>query len=336
MSPITLSPITRAETSMSRIICITLNPTLDLSNDATKVVPTHKVRVRNQRQEVGGGGINVARVIAELGGDPEVAVLSGGPSGVIMEAMLADLSLDLHIFPMAGAVRIAFMVYEEETHLEYRFVPEGPLVSEAEIVPICNLIQTERAGYVVASGSLPRGAPVDTYARMAQLTAASGGRFVLDASGEPLAAAIAGGGIFLFKPSLSELEKLAGHSLDLPAATAFAGDLVRRGVVHHVALTLGAEGALLVGPDETFRMPAIEVPVRSAVGAGDSFVGAMVWALSKGESMHEAFRFGVAAGAAAVMSPGTELCRRADILRLYGETCAATHEAPAAVLLARA
>lgn len=322
--------------SMSRIICITLNPTLDLSNDALRVVPTHKVRVRNQRQDVGGGGINVARVIAELGGEAEVAVLSGGASGVIMEEALRALPLHLHTFAMKGAVRIAFMVYEEETNLEYRFVPDGPVVAPLEIEPVFDLIERERADYVVASGSLPRGVPVDSYARMARMTATGNGRFVLDASGEPLAAAIAEGGIFLFKPSLSELEKLVGHSLDIESAGAFAADLVRRGAARHVALTLGSDGALLVGPDGMIRMPAITVPVRSAVGAGDSFVGAMVWALSKGQTMREAFRFGLAAGAAAVMTPGTELCRRADILRLYGETCAASHEETATAWLARA
>ncbi|WP_377296566.1 1-phosphofructokinase family hexose kinase [Rhizobium sp. SGZ-381] len=318
------------------ILCITLNPTLDLSNDVTRIVPTHKMRVRNQRQEVGGGGVNVARLIAEMGGEADVAVLSGGATGTILVEALRALPLGLHIFPIKGSVRIAFMVHEDESGLEYRFVPEGPAVSPLEVEPVMDLVGERRWAYVVASGSLPRGVSSDTYARMARLTAANGGRFVLDASGEALSAAIAEGGIFLFKPSLSELERLVGHGLDIETAAAFAADLVARGVTRYVALTLGEEGALLVGPEGRLLMPAIRVTVRSAVGAGDSFVGAIVWALSKGQDIREAFRFGLAAGAAAVMTEGTELCQRADILKLYGDACAARHEEQAAAWLASA
>ncbi|WP_137131648.1 1-phosphofructokinase family hexose kinase [Rhizobium sp. FY34] len=318
---------------MTPILCITLNPTLDLSNDVDRVMPTHKMRVRNQRQDVGGGGINVARVITELGGQAEALVLSGGASGILLEESLNRLAVGLHLFPIGGSVRIAFMVHEDTTNLEYRFVPEGPLVSEAEVAPIFDFLRTHRADYVVASGSLPRGVAADTYARMAKLTTDAGARFVLDASGEPLAAALAEGGIFLFKPSLSELERLVGHSLDNETAAKVCADLVARGAARHVALTLGEDGAMLVGPDGALPLPAIKVPVRSAVGAGDSFVGAMVWALSQGQEMAEAFRFGLAAGAAAVMTPGTELCRKEDILTLYAQACALRHEEKAGAWL---
>jgi 6-phosphofructokinase 2 len=315
---------------MSDILCITLNPTLDLSNEVDRIVPTHKVRVRNQRQDVGGGGINVARVVAELGGAADALVLSGGASGTILEAGLQALPIGAHVFPIQGDVRIAFMVYEQETGQEYRFVPEGPVVTEAELQPVLDFLETHPASYIVASGSLPRGLGADTYARMARIARRTGARFVLDASGAALSAALAEGRIFLFKPSLSELEKLAGHSLDIDTARLFAGDLIARGAVENVALTLGGDGAMLISAAGAVRMPAISVPVRSAVGAGDSFVGGMVWALSHGQTIAEAFRFGLAAGAAAVMTPGTELCRRADILRLYAEACAAQHEERAA------
>lgn len=315
---------------MSDILCITLNPTLDLSNEVDRIVPTHKVRVRNQRQDVGGGGINVARVVAELGGAADALVFSGGASGTILEAGLKALPIGVHVFPIRGDVRIAFMVYEQETGQEYRFVPEGPVVSEAELAPVLDFLETHPARYIVASGSLPRGIGTDTYARMAKIARQTGARFVLDASGPALSAALDEGGVFLFKPSLSELEKLAGQRLAIDAAQRFAGELIASGAVENVALTLGGDGAMLINPEGAVQLPAIPVPVRSAVGAGDSFVGAMVWALSQGQAMREAFRFGVAAGAAAVMTPGTELCRRADILSLYAKACTDQHEAQAA------
>ncbi|MCO5732019.1 1-phosphofructokinase family hexose kinase [Rhizobium sp. SSA_523] len=310
---------------MSDIVCITLNPTLDLSNEVDRVVATHKMRVRNQRQDVGGGGINVARVLVELkgeaGGEADVVVLSGGATGQLLAAALSAMPFKLHILPMQGEVRIAVMVYETETGQEYRFVPEGPVVSAIEIDRVLLALESLPARYMVASGSLPRGAAPDTYARISRIAARAGARFVLDASGEALAAALAEGGIYLFKPSLSELERLVGHSLDVQAAADVASDLVARGKAQVIALTLGADGAMLINAEGRTRLPAILVPVRSAVGAGDSFVGAMVFALSRGQALQRAFRFGLAAGAAAVMTPGTDLCRRADILALYRQAC---------------
>ncbi|MBC7313706.1 MAG: 1-phosphofructokinase family hexose kinase, partial [Rhizobium sp.] len=93
--------------------------------------------------------------------------------------------------------------------------------------------------------------------------------------------------------------------------------VVRSGAADYIAVTLGGDGAILVGAETIQRVPAIEVPVQSAVGAGDSFVAAMTWSLAEGHEIGEAFRFGLAAGAAAVMTSGTELCRRADVLALY-------------------
>ncbi|MDO1582077.1 1-phosphofructokinase family hexose kinase [Rhizobium oryzicola] len=313
---------------MAKILSITLNPTIDLYNDADRVVPTHKVRVRDQRQEVGGGGINVARVIAELGGEAHAAFLSGGATGALLEEALRSLGIHSRAFPIAGAVRVAFMVREEATGLEYRFVPEGPEVSWQEVEPLLQAVEQSGAPYVVASGSLPRGLPVDTYARIARITAQSGSRFVLDVSGEPLRAAVEAGGLFLMKPSLSELEKLIGHSLDRKQASEALEALVARGVAEHIALTLGEDGAILASADGVLAAPAISVPVRSTVGAGDSFVGALVWALTEGWLPADAFHLGQAAGAAAVMTTGTDICKRSDILQLYDREKAASGMVP--------
>ena len=171
-------------------------------------------------------------------------------------------------------------------------------------------------GYVVASGSLPPGAPDDTFARMARLAAERGLRFVLDTSGAGLQRALAEGGLFLVKPSRGELEQFAGQALDEDGIRKVAMDLVARGRAEAVAVTLGPDGAVLATAAGVVRREAIHVRVRSAVGAGDSFVGAMVWALAHGHPMERAFRLGMAAGAAAAMTPGTELCNRDDVFRL--------------------
>jgi 6-phosphofructokinase 2 len=302
---------------MSKILSIALNPAIDISSDADVVRHTHKTRTRNQRQHAGGGGINVARVIVELGGNCELLYLSGGATGTLLEAMLEPLGVRQHTFPISDPVRIAYNVREQSTNHEYRFVPEGPQVAEEELAPVFELLERIDADYVVASGSLPRGVGGDTYARMAEISARKDAKFILDTSGEALHKTLARGNVFLVKPSLGELASFVGKKIDHESAGAAAQAIVRSGAARYIAVTLGADGAILVGDDMIHRVPAIEVPVTSAVGAGDSFVAAMTWSLAEGYEIEEAFRFGLAAGAAAVMTSGTELCRRADVLSLY-------------------
>ena len=231
--------------------------------------------------------------------------------------MLQPLGITQHRFPIHDPVRVAYNVRELSTNLEYRFVPEGPLVTQEELAPVFDLLETSDADYVVASGSLPRGVAQDTYARMAEIAARKQARFILDTSGEALHETLAKSKVFLVKPSLGELASFVGGRLDHENAGAAAQSIVRSGAADYIAVTLGADGAILVGADGIRRVPAIDVPVQSAVGAGDSFVAAMTWSLAEGHEIDEAFRFGLAAGAAAVMTSGTELCRRADVLSLY-------------------
>jgi 6-phosphofructokinase 2 len=302
---------------MTNILCLALNPAIDISSDAEVVRHTHKTRTHNQQQFPGGGGINVARVIATLGGTCELMFLSGGATGELLEAMLKPLPIAERTFRIHDPVRVAYAVHETSTNLEYRFVPEGPLVTEAELAPVFEAIAASDADYVVASGSLPRGAPDDTYVRLADIVTQKGARFVLDTSGPALAEALSRSKIFLVKPSLGEFESFLGRKLSHEEVGAAAQAHVHTGAAQYIAVTLGGDGAVLASADRVIRLPAIDVPVNSATGAGDSFVAGMVWSLAEGSDIEQAFRFGQAAGAAAVMTAGTELCRRQDVIELY-------------------
>lgn len=303
---------------MEKILCIALNPAIDISSDAEVVRHTHKTRTHNQQQFPGGGGINVARVLCELGAirDCEVMFLSGGATGELLQAMLRSLPVVQRPFPIHDPVRVAYAVREETSQLEYRFVPEGPLVTDAELQPLLDAVAETDAAYVVASGSLPRGVPDDTYVKMSKMVQSRGGRFVLDTSGPALAACLGHADAFLVKPSLGEFESFIGRKLEQDEVGPVAQEWVRKGCAQHIAVTLGADGAVLASADQVVRLPAIDVPVNSATGAGDSFVAGMVWSLAQGHTVAEAFRFGQAAGAATVMTAGTELCQRADVLSL--------------------
>ena len=140
---------------------------------------------------------------------------------------------------------------------------------------------------------------------------------VLDTSGPGTGSAALAEGVYLFKPNLKELAELAGRPLETPEQwQAAARQLVLDDKAEVVALTLGHLGALLVTRDAMWSAPPLDIPVASAVGAGDSFVGGLVWALQQGRPMEDAFAWGIAAGSAALLSVGTSLCCLEDIQRL--------------------
>lgn len=305
---------------MQSIVTLTPNPAIDGSCDAQKVRPTHKVRTTNMRYDPGGGGINVARVVRRLGGQVKAVYLAGGATGGVLDSLLDRDGIARQRLDIADHTRISQAVHETETGLEYRFVPDGPLVGEAEWQGCLAAMSRLECDWLVFSGSLPRGVPADFYARIVESVKGRDCRILLDTSGPALRTTLEGGGIFLVKPSRGELEHYAGRALaDDAALIEAAQGIVRSGQARHVAVTLGYLGAILVSEGEELRLPAIEVEVRSAVGAGDSFLGALAYALAAGENIEQAFRLGLAAGTAAVMSPGTGLCQPDDVERLLGQ-----------------
>lgn len=302
-----------------KITTLTLNPTIDLACEAPEVRPVRKIRTTGERADPGGGGVNVARVVQELGGEVEAVILAGGVTGHFLEELLDEIGLPRRSVPIAGRTRISQTVLDRSRGEEFRFVAEGPEVSEAEWRSALALLQTLPEGsWLVASGSLPRGVPEDFYARVAELAQARRLHWVLDSSGPALAAGT-GRGAELIKPSQGEFEALVGRSLRAPGALEEAArEAVAEGLAKRLAVTLGHEGALLATEAGTLRLPALPVEVRGAVGAGDSFVAAMTLALARGAADEDAFAWGMAAGAAAVSNAGTAHPTRAEVEQLRG------------------
>lgn len=306
---------------MTRVVTFTPNPAIDVSTSIAKVVPTRKLRCSAARRDPGGGGINAARVIARLGGDVTALYPIGGATGRLLHQLTDREGIHSVTVEVEEETREDFTVREETSGAQYRFVMPGPRFSEYEWQGCLDAFAAieEGAGIVVASGSLPAGVPDDFYARTARHAANSGAKFVLDSSGPPLASAM-NEDVYLIKPSRGELGWLAGEALrDEVQCLNAARSLVKAGKTEIVALTLGNQGALLVTRDGALRAPPLAVKAVSAIGAGDSFLGAMVWSLARGDGIRDAFRYGVAAGSAALLGPGTQLCRAPDVHELYGK-----------------
>jgi 6-phosphofructokinase 2 len=301
---------------MKTIVTLTLNPAIDIACATAEVVPQHKLRTHGDRMDPGGGGVNVARVLTELGAPAHAVVLCGGALGEVLAARIAAEGVACTKVRIAGQTRISMTVHAEASGQEYRFVGEGPEVDEAEVQAAMTTIAAHDSDWLVVSGSLPRGMAPAQLAALVRAAHAAGRQVVVDSSGPALRAAL-GPGIALIKPSLREFEELVGHPLPDPGAQEEAAlRLVREGAAERIAVSLSAGGALLATREGVVRRPAIPVRAVGTVGAGDSFLAAMVLALARDEPPADALAWGLAAGAAAVMATGTARPRRETIEEL--------------------
>jgi len=304
---------------MTRIVTVTLNPAVDLACSAESVRPTHKIRTSDDHIDPGGGGINVARVLHTLRADVLAVIAAGGVTGALIEELLTEAGVPHRTVHCHGRSRFSFTVFDRTAKEEYRFVPLGPIAEPHDWTEILALLEEVECDWIVASGSLEPGMPPDLYATIARLARRRGIRVAVDTSGAALRAAL-DAGVDLVKPSLSELESFAQRALPNAVDQEIeAMALVLGGRAAMVAVTLGEEGAFLASAEGVIRMPALPVPFQGAVGAGDSFVAGMTWALSRGLSQREALGWAVAAGSATVARIGTARVRLEDVLEWHAK-----------------
>ncbi|WP_242919377.1 1-phosphofructokinase family hexose kinase [Pontibacter liquoris] len=308
--------------TMHNIITITLNPALDKSTHVRQVQPDKKLRCETPVYEPGGGGINVSRAVHKLGGRSCAWLLAGGPAGKVLCDLLKEEGVDFWAVQTKNWTRENLMVKEDSTGNQYRFGMPGPETSEDEWRQCLDKLEqmpaAELPKYVVASGSLPPGVPDDFYLQLALIARRRGFRLVVDTSGEAMLKA-AGAGVYLLKPNLGELAALAGkEEISAMEQEKIAREVLEKGKCQVLVVSLGPRGAMMATKEGgiTYVVPPT-VPQKSAVGAGDSMVAGMVLSLIKGCSMDDVVRYGVAAGTAATMTSGSELCRKDDTENIF-------------------
>ena len=305
---------------MSSIITITFSPCIDKSISVPALVPDKKLHCPVDQLEPGGGGINVARVIKRLGLPVTAIYPVGGSTGELLDRLLEKEAVTTVKIATTHPTRENIMLTETATHKQYRLGMPGEALSVEEWHACLQAIsQAEDISFIVVSGSIPENAPRDLFRQLATIAMQKQAMLVVDAAGESLQMAVRVGA-YLIKPNLSELAELTGKKeLNESQVRKEAHQLIAGGHCSVVVVSMDARGAMLVTADECYRaIPPIIKP-KSSVGAGDSMVGGIVYSLSQGKSMQEALQMGVACGTAAIMNPGTNLCKPEDIRTIYNE-----------------
>jgi 6-phosphofructokinase 2 len=302
-----------------KIVTLTINPSLDKSTHFTGLIAEQKIRCEKPRYDAGGGGINVSKAIAKLGGKSTCVFTSGGSSGEMLEDLIAKEKLESSVIKTKNWTRENFIAFEKKSKSQYRFGFPGNEFQEDEKTTILQTIRDLQTDYLVISGSLNEGLPSNFYQKIAEIAKESNIKVIVDTSGEPLQKVLETG-VYLIKPNIGELAKLIGvERLELPEVEKAAKKLIENKSAEIVVVSLGAEGALLVSKHETHLVKAPKVEKKSTVGAGDSMVGGMVWALLQNKTLKEIIQIGICCGTAATMNEGTQLFKVQDVMKLLEE-----------------
>ncbi len=303
---------------MSSIATITFSPCIDKSTSIPSLVPEKKLKCAVPKLEPGGGGINVARAVKKLGGEAKAIFPSGGYTGKFFNHLLERENIPSIIIETTQETRENIIILDESTNNQYRFGMPGTGLSENEWKQCLQAVEeTGDAEFIVASGSLPPGVPLNIYAQLARIVKNNKARFIVDTSGEALRHA-AEEGVYLLKPNLGELCSLAGkNELQQGEIKTIAQGIIARGNCEVLVVSMGAAGAMLVTNEMAEMITPPPVIRKSTVGAGDSMVAGIVFYLSQGKTLPESVKYGVACGTAATMNPGTELCNKKDADILY-------------------
>lgn len=300
------------------ITTVCLNPSFDKTVEVDALAPGQVNRIRTSRTDVGGKGVNVAVVARRLQMEAQVIGLAG-EDGVSRIRTALDAEGVQHAFlPVEGAVRVNTKVVSLDGSGVTELNEPGPVVSAEDLAGFFALAREKAAASdaVVITGSLPPGCPAGTYREL--IRALSGTRCILDVGGNELLLGLEAKP-FLVKPNHHELAAALRTELrTMEDIRRGARSLMDAGA-QNVVVSLGKDGAMYVGPEGAFYAPEIPVEVHSTVGAGDALVGGLLYGLTKSGSMREAFRSGVAAGTASVMTEGTQLVVPDDFHRLLGQ-----------------
>ena len=299
---------------MSSIYTVTLNPALDKTVRVPNFAVDQVNRITWLRQDAGGKGINVSKVIAKLGGESTAIAVLAGQTGQWIANALVENNIRVQAITVPGETRTNLKVVDAERDTNTDINEPGPEVTDDLLnQALADVIsKTSDGDIAVLSGSLPRGASTDTYARWTHAMRSAGLKVYLDADGAALSAGLEQNPYFT-KPNDHELSAMLGRELvDVDAIATAASEIVAGGI-DTVCVSMGGNGAVYATTNEVWYAGPVKVKVGSTVGAGDSVVAAFAFADAQGLSTEDTLRLAMATGAANVMESGTQAADRSVV-----------------------
>jgi len=299
------------------IYTLTLNPALDRTLLVKKLIFEDSNRVQKELRYAGGKGIDVSRVINELGGRTIALGFVGGYDGMELEGRLINEGINCDFVTIADETRINIFVENITGGNRTSLHAKGPEVSPSELAMLYNKVKNLplSTSWFVMSGSLPLGLSDNIYSQFTHLLRDKGVKVFLDSDGEALKKGIKALP-FAIKPNLFEIERLAGKKFrNKKEIIIFGKELVSTGI-KFVLISMAEKGMLLITNDTVLEAIPPKVEVKSTIGAGDASVAGFIFANEKGMSIPDCLKMAVACGTATALTPGTALCQREDVNKI--------------------
>jgi 1-phosphofructokinase family hexose kinase len=302
------------------LLAVSVNTALDTYYRTDRVRLDSVNRVEHLRSAPGGKAINLARAYQRLGGCPLVAGIAGGSTGYEIETGLRHEGIAGEFIHAEAESRRTMTVVDGSSTTV--FLEAGGQIDSQDFDDLAALVASRApaCSTVVIAGSVPPTAPAGYLATLVRMIRrVSSARIALDATGEPLRSA-AREGVDLIKVNTQEFA--AAFDSDPGDFTQVRGvfDALRKTGLSTLAITNGADGALVLDSADCFSVRAPVDSVVSSVGAGDAFLAGLLWGLHSGSSTQESFRLAAAAGAAATQVVGAGFIDPALVQRLISRT----------------
>src|SRR6266498_1362550 len=300
------------------IYTLTLNPAIDRELTVNAVEFDAVLQATGSQVDFGGKGFNVSRLLKSMGMPSTAIGFVGGRAGEQMGDGLKLLEITTDFVWISEETRTNISIVTQ-SHDHYIKVNEkGPLVDEAKQHELLNKIKSiARSGdWWVLAGSLPPGVPDSFYAQITEILNDRKAITILDTIGESLRLGCKAKP-FLVKPNAEEACHLTGLSVENTSQVKLVAAEIRKIGAQNVVISLGKKGALLQTPDGSWLVHSPKIKEKNPIGAGDSMVGGLVWALAQGHSLKESLGWGAASGAATASMNGTQVGSRVLIEELF-------------------
>ena len=293
------------------ISAICMNPSFDRTVEVDSLMEGEVNRIRSSRIDMGGKGLNVAVVASRLGLDVQCVGILGENDADRMINMIEKEGVRHRFMTVPGNVRTNMKIVSNDGKGVTELNEPGIMIDRNTLESFFSMAAetVKDSDMIVVTGSLPPGCPPGTYREL--MKAMNNRKIILDAEGTELETG-AKAGPFLIKPNLHELESTLGVELRTLRAIRDAALMFLRMGTEHAVVSMGGMGAMYVGPEKTLFAPAVRVDAKSTVGAGDAMIGGLLKGYEIEKDMAKAFRYGVAAGTASVMTEGTQLIVPSD------------------------
>jgi len=294
------------------IYTVTLSPFLDRIIDVEELIYDDANIIEEEKRRAGGRGVDVSRVIKELGGQSIALGFIGGYNGLELEGRLINEGVICDFTRINSETRTNNIVYQRKKKLQTLLSTYEPEVGSLEITSFFNKIkEIPKHSYVVISGNMPRGINDNFYAQMIITLKEKGAKVILDTDSEALRRGVDAGPC-LIKPNIHEFGRLVANNVSsVEEIINYAKPY--QNIVEYIVVSMGARGVVGINRNEYYSAAPPKIKVRSSVGAGDSLVAGIVYAMSEGKKFEDAIAMGVACGTASALNSGNKLCRREDV-----------------------